>query len=304
MDSPEMRKRQKAEYEHADISSEKLDAMSQPELTELLDAALESMTDETYDAEIINAYLEALDRKSRIPEYKSADEAFDDFQLRAKTALAETDGQDRGPSGGTRRIRQRRFAKTTLVAAVLISCLFCGMIAAQAMGVDVFGAVARWTESIFSYNSEIDGAANTPSESPELREDEEDIPEEYRDIYPLLEERGQARYVLDVPDGFELTDVWVDTSDEDYELAFDAVYVKDSDYLNYGIQQNSYDPTFIYEKSTEPVSKYERNGITHYIFKNNASIVAVWSIDDLEYRISSDSDAIDMKEIIDSFYEE
>ena len=34
MDSPEMRKRQKAEYEHADISSEKLDAMSQPELTE------------------------------------------------------------------------------------------------------------------------------------------------------------------------------------------------------------------------------------------------------------------------------
>ena len=304
MDSPEMRKRQKAEYEHADISSEKLDAMSQPELTELLDAALESMTDETYDAEIINAYLEALDRKSRIPEYKSADEAFDDFQLRAKTALAETDGQDRGPSGGTRHIRQRRFAKTALVAAVLISCLFCGMIAAQAMGVDVFGAVARWTESIFSYNSEIDGAANTPSESPELREDEEDIPEEYRDIYPLLEERGQARYVLDVPDGFELTDVWVDTSDEDYELAFDAVYVKDSDYLNYGIQQNSYDPTFIYEKSTEPVSKYERNGITHYIFKNNASIVAVWSIDDLEYRISSDSDAIDMKEIIDSFYEE
>ena len=134
MDSPEMRKRQKAEYEHADISSEKLDAMSQPELTELLDAALESMTDKTYDAEIINAYLEALDRKSRIPEYKSADEAFDDFQLRAKTALAETDGQDRGPSGGTCRIRQRRFAKTALVAAVLISCLFCGMIAAQAMG--------------------------------------------------------------------------------------------------------------------------------------------------------------------------
>ena len=304
MDSPEMRKRQKAEYEHADISSEKLDAMSQPELTELLDAALESMTDETYDAEIINAYLEALDRKSRIPEYKSADEAFDDFQLRAKTALAETDGQDRGPSGGTRHIRQRRFAKMALVAAVLISCLFCGMIAAQAMGVDVFGAVARWTESIFSYNSEIDGAANTPSESPELREDEEDIPEEYRDIYPLLEERGQARYVLDVPDGFELTDVRNNSRDSTGEIAFNVCYVQGSEYLSYGIRQNEYNPTSLYEKSNEPVNEYKINGLIHYIFENNASTVAVWSIDDLEYRISTDSDSIDMKEIIDSFYEE
>ena len=304
MDSPEMRKRQKAEYEHADISSEKLDAMSQPELTELLDAALESMTDETYDAEIINAYLEALDRKSRIPEYKSADEAFDDFQLRAKTALAETDGQDRGPSGGTRRIRQRRFAKTALVAAVLISCLFCGMIAAQAMGVDVFGAVARWTESIFSYNSEIDGAANTPSESPELREDEEDIPEEYRDIYPLLEERGQARYVLDVPDGFELVDARFVVRDSTGDIAFEISYIYGNEYLSYSISQNGYEPMLIYEKSAEPVEIYEHDGVSHYVFDNNNSTVTVWSIDDLEYRISSDSDSIDMKEIIDSFYEE
>ncbi len=304
MDSPEMRKRQKAEYEHADISSEKLDAMSQPELTELLDAALESMTDETYDAEIINAYLEALDRKSRIPEYKSADEAFDDFQLRAKAALAETDGQDRGPSGGTRRIRQRRFAKTALVAAVLISCLFCGMIAVQAMGVDVFGAVARWTESIFSYNSEIDGAANTPSESPELREDEEDIPEEYRDIYPLLEERGQARYVLDVPDGFELTDALLVVQKSSGDIAFEVSYLKEHEYLSYSISQNGYEPVLIYEKSAEPVEIYEHNGVSHYVFDNNNSTVAVWSIDDLEYRISSDSDSIDMKEIIDAFYEE
>ena len=304
MDSPEMRKRQKAEYEHADISSEKLDAMSQPELTELLDAALESMTDETYDAEIINAYLEALDRKSRIPEYKSADEAFDDFQLRAKTALAETDGQDRGPSGGTRRIRQRRFAKTALVAAVLISCLFCGMIAAQAMGVDVFGAVARWTESIFSYNSEIDGAANTPSESPELREDEEDIPEEYRDIYPLLEERGQARYVLDVPDGFERTDARNDARDSTGDIAFNVCYEQGSEYIVYGIRQNGYNPTSIYEKSDEPVEEYEVNGIVHYLFINVDAVMAVWAIDDLEYSIFSNIDSIRVKEIINSFYEE
>ena len=304
MDSPEMRKRQKAEYEHADISSEKLDAMSQPELTELLDAALESMTDETYDAEIINAYLEALDRKSRIPEYKSADEAFDDFQLRAKTALAETDGQDRGPSGGTRRIRQRRFAKTALVAAVLISCLFCGMIAAQAMGVDVFGAVARWTESIFSYNSEIDGAANTPSESPELREDEEDIPEEYRDIYPLLEERGQARYVLDVPDGFELTDVRNNSRDSTGDIAFNVGYIRGSEYISYGVRQNGYDPTSIYEKSDKPVEEYEVNGIVHYLFINVDAVMAVWAIDDLEYSIFSNIDSIRVKEIINSFYEE
>ena len=40
-----------------------------------------------------------------------------------------------------------------LAAALLTACLFGAMVAAQAAGIGVFGAVARWTEEAFSFGN-------------------------------------------------------------------------------------------------------------------------------------------------------
>lgn len=45
----------------------------------------------------------------------------------------------------------RRVWRMTLVAAAAVVCMFAIMVTAQAAGIDVFGAMARWTEDIFSF---------------------------------------------------------------------------------------------------------------------------------------------------------
>ena len=51
-----------------DVFMQMLEAMTEEELTDGLNEALESMTDEDYDSALIDAYLAALDRKAPMPE--------------------------------------------------------------------------------------------------------------------------------------------------------------------------------------------------------------------------------------------
>lgn len=55
-----------------DISPERLDSMSASELADAMEEAMNAMTEETYDPAVIDAYLEALDRKVPIPNDMSA----------------------------------------------------------------------------------------------------------------------------------------------------------------------------------------------------------------------------------------
>ena len=50
-----------------DVFMQMLEAMTKEELTNGLNEALESMTDEDYDSALIDAYLAALDRKAPVP---------------------------------------------------------------------------------------------------------------------------------------------------------------------------------------------------------------------------------------------
>lgn len=53
---------------------EQLDAMSTAELLEALEQTLFSMTEENYDGELLDAYLDELDRKSPMPEHPATQE--------------------------------------------------------------------------------------------------------------------------------------------------------------------------------------------------------------------------------------
>lgn len=49
------------------------------------------------------------------------------------------------------RPRRTGLRRVAILVALLAGCLFGGMVAAQAAGVDVFGAVARWTDEVFQF---------------------------------------------------------------------------------------------------------------------------------------------------------
>ena len=187
--------------------------------------------------------------------------------------------------------RRRRRLRAGLAAAVLVLVSLLTMITAQAFGYDAFGAVARWTESIFSFASDSAGA-----------DADGDVPPGYSDIYPLLVERGLTKYTLDVPDGFVLTDIYFDIRDATGDAKFTLLYTMDDNYISYTIDRNSSTLTTVYEKDDNPVEGFEADGVTHHIFTNLDSATAVWLIEDLEFSISSSLGASAVADMVRSFY--
>ena len=179
-----------------DVSPEKLEAMSPSELAEAMEAALDAMTEETYDPAVIDAYLDALDRKAPMPAHPSAESSYQDFQDKLQEYV---EGASK-PAKQTRKFR--RIARTGIVAALLAVLLAS---AAQAAGIDVVGTIARWTESVFSFGTVQSGndSSHYPSKSDQVPAD---VPEEYQELVTELQKLGIEEYTIPtyIPDGFQV----------------------------------------------------------------------------------------------------
>ena len=104
-----------------EAAAEGLDAMTTAELTEGLEALCETMSEENYNGVLVGAYLDALDRKAPVPDAPSAEES--------RAAFLRRIGGLSGEGGGARSRRTpRRLFRGGLVAAVLVVCLFSGMV--------------------------------------------------------------------------------------------------------------------------------------------------------------------------------
>lgn len=94
MDSPLKHHFESAERPDClDVSPERLNPMTAAQLERELEAALEAMTEEEYDPAVIDAYLDALDRKAPTPDHPDAGTAYAGFQARVQRAA------DRSPAG-------------------------------------------------------------------------------------------------------------------------------------------------------------------------------------------------------------
>lgn len=213
MKSPEHEHKQtSAETEHWNISREQLDRMSPSELAEAMEQALDDMTEETYDPEVIQAYLDALERKTPVPPHPGAEESYHALKKKIKSFNEDPFAEQQARKKRT--VRLRSMLRVGLVAALLTACLFGAMVAAQAAGVDVFGAVARWTEEVFSFGNipAQSGPSTTTttlsSEQPDLQEPlsekAAEIPEEAEEMQAILEEDGQVLYFPQIPKNFNL----------------------------------------------------------------------------------------------------
>ena len=131
-----------------DISPERLKTMSPSELEQAMEDALSIMTEEDYDPAVIDAYLNALDDQVPMPMYPDAKTSYTDFQQKVRSLSGDPSVQGMQKR---RHVRLHRIPRVGLVAALTVACLFGSMVAAQAAGVDVFGALARWTEGAFSF---------------------------------------------------------------------------------------------------------------------------------------------------------
>ena len=278
-----------------DVSPEKLEAMSSSELSEAMEAALDAMTEETYDPAVIDAYLDALDRKAPMPTHPNAESSYQDFQDKLQEYV---EGASK-PAKQTRKFR--RIARTGIVAALLAVLLAS---AAQAAGIDVVGTIARWTESVFSFGTVQSGndSSHYPSVSNQVPAD---VPEEYQELVTELQKRGIEEYTIPtyIPEGFQADtpELYVD---ENGYIEFTAAYANGEDMLIFAIFGDRGIHAGLYEKDSNEVRIYTKNGTDHYFFQNLEINSVAWTVNELEYSVRTTLPAAELEKIINSMYEE
>lgn len=270
----------------AHLSPEILDKMTAGELQDALDKALDSMDDETYDHSVITAYLDALERKNPLPRHPSAQESYEAF--RNKLSNIVPDSAEKPSNFNRCRPRARRILRSGLIAAVIAVSLFLGMIAAQAAGVDVFGAIARWTDSVFSFgeiepeHSVSATAASTGDQLP-----------------PSAREAIEA-YLPQVPSDFVAGEPILYIDPRTGGIGYSVRFINGESIIQYQAIQYEDNPLLLYEKDANNVKHHNSSGFECYIFANNSSFVAAWYSGEFEYSISTNTTYAELIEVIDS----
>lgn len=270
-----------------------LEQLSTEQLEDILRADIAS-PNQTNDETVFHI-LEVLEKREkenptgRLPD---TDQAWKEFQQYYN--IPEGEGQSLYPvrsdpetqpaPTSTQKSRRFRPRKILVVAAVLI-LMFGGMLTAQAAGVDVFGAIGRWTEETFHF----------------------DIVQDNDRTSLFQETATQAKIPQDfvptwVPDGFEGAEPQVDTV-ENYMTSIICVYSNQEKTYSVDIEHyyNKADiETLVIEKDDTNVCSYESNGKTFYIMSDMEYLTATWTDGTFVETISGQLSMDEIKTIIDS----
>ena len=285
-----------------DISPERLKTMSPSELEQAMEDALSIMTEEDYDPAVIEAYLNALDNQAPMPMYPDAKTSYTDFQQKVRSLSGNPSVQGMQKR---KHVRLHRILRVGLVAALTVACLFGSMVAAQAVGVDVFGALARWTESAFSFGTiqseQVVEELPKTGQQMDTSSESSEIPIEYQELSSELKARdiGNFMFPTYIPNGFQIVESDLYIPAEFDRVDFTMWYLNGNDEIEFNIllQENS---NRIYEKDEQEVEIYVPKNVNYYIFSNNGQNVAAWHTDRLDYSLSTTLSVSELKAILDS----
>lgn len=285
-----------------DVFMQMLEVMTEEELTEGLNEALESMTEENYDSALIDAYLAALDRKAPIPEVPDTNTSFANF----KNKLLQTFPAENVPAVSSRGKVQSAW-RVGLVAALIAICLMGGMVVAQASGVDVFGAIARWTDEVFSLGAIQSEGADDGGGNPDLEDIANIVNADiaYKSLQEALDDCGitEVREPTWIPDGYRFEDVEVDSwPDNGSFIGLFAEYCNGTDFLHIKIECYEGDANIQVEKTDAPVETFLVDGLTVYLLENNGNNSAAWVTEHYECYISGTMEKPVLKQIVLSAY--
>lgn len=259
------------------------------------------------DVEALDALLEQMEAVSPLPASLSTDpeEGLERFRRRYASVIeAESAGAETETGTGTevpatpeKRHSKKPFAKMLPLVAVLI--LLLGTVTAQAFGVNVFGAIVRWTSEIFR----LDGRS-TPYAMVTIRPLEEGETATYDSLEEAVEAFGITSPLVpkEMPAGFEMLDVTV--TNREYGLLIYANYANSDRYIQFRYREAVTQEFNALEKESVEVSSYFKGGIKHRLASDLGRQKAVWQNGDFECRITGDISEQEIKNMIDSIYQE
>ena len=270
-----------------------LEQLSTEQLEDILRADLASEDQENDEAVFhILEVLEKREKENPTGRLPDTDQAWKEFQQYYNIPEGEgqslypvrSDPETQSAPTSTKRSRRFRPRKILIVAAVLV-LMFGSMLTAQAAGVDVFGAIGRWTEETFHF----------------------DIVQDNDRTSLFQETATQAKIPQDfvptwVPDGFEGAEPQVDTV-ENYMNSIICVYSNQEKTYSVDIEHyyNKADiETLVIEKDDTNVCSYESNGKTFFIMSDMEYLTATWTDGTFVETISGQLSMDEIKTIIDS----
>ena len=278
-----------------------LEQLSTEQLEDILRADLASEDQENDEAVFhILEVLEKREKENPTGRLPDTDQAWKEFQQYYN--IPEGEGQSLYPVRSdpetqpaptpTKKSRRFRPRKVLVVAAVLV-LMFGSMLTAQAAGVDVFGAIGRWTEEKFHF--EITPASEDGTTDYTFRE--------------ASRKRGLPQNLIPTwyPKGFESSEP-IDDSVEDYVDSVYCEYINKEENRSYLAMVSRYFDSeaiaaAVYEKDDTEVELYESKGRTFYIMSNLDSMTATWSDGILSIDIIGQLEVNQIKRIIDSIGE-
>lgn len=279
---------------------EHLSSMSVQELKAELDAIFEKeeRVGIKADPELIVEYLAAIDRMEsdkylQTQTYGDFEETWVHF-TRSHPNLFLTAKIKNKTSTGNRHstawLCLNRLGRSVATAAAAVALVFVMMIGAQAAGVDVFGTLARWTDSTFHH-------VTAP------RDRDETISLENTSHGSIDVQRVLGEYAPTwLPDGATATASSV--REDEFGVAIQVSFSLPDD-RNFFIQLDQYPEredidSKTFEIDTDFREKYPSNSRLYYIFSNEDYFMATWSDGTTMQSILGELSVEELKSIIDS----
>lgn len=196
--------------------------------------------------------------------------------------------------GGKSHPRLRRLCRRAILVAATVVVLFTGMIAAQAMGFDLFGSIAKWTSETFFF-------AGTQEEG----ETQEQVSARYyQSMQNALRTCGLPGTLAPgwYPAGSTMPNDIEARSNNDGKMVSANFEIGEDLYFSIGIAELNDDSLSMMtlQKDDSDVTEYLSRNRLFYIYSNVENIVASWSDEQFLISVEGNIPVEDVKQIIDS----
>ena len=271
------------------------------ELEELL--ALDFAEDKAKpDAEYISIILEVIEERENNTEERNKETlaAWNEFQAYRKEAESHEAleaGKSEEPTPDHRRIieyrqnsRKRGSAWRMGIVAAVLAVLLCS----TAFGWNLFQAIVEWTEETFSF---LTGQSDNKLPKQDVLNLLEVAVRDYTDL-PVVPHRA--------PDGTQnLGNLNVIERDGHYSIAMGYTTGNNTFTIQVIVYKEKPDSYYgVYQKDASFQEEYVSGGITHYIAGNLGNLSVAWTNDNVEGYIQGDLTLDEVRQMIDSIYEE
>lgn len=274
---------------------------SADEILDELEERLERMTESDFDCAEIERMIGRLEGQMPLRTAFDPEAAWNELENR-HPLFFEDDARSGALSRPVFSHRPRRRMPALLAAVLAAVVLLAGMITAQAMGLDIFGVLARWTDEEFQF-VDTSGPSGQAQGQPRPAVNEEVFFDSLEDAFTAY---GITTPLLPtwLPEGYVCTKVSVTGTPEN--VIYHAGFSDGENAIGLGLIESTTEETrhfSVYEKDETDVVLYESHGIVHYIFGNSGGSVISWVNDDFECFIDGYFSLETAKKIVDSIYD-